>query len=648
MPSLFVAAIANCGIGLYALSQQHRRAVVWAFAAMAIGMGGWVGSFALLAASRNFAFDHPTHESGLLMILGLLLLAQTFPHGALRGGLRLVAYAPLAFAALYLVPAGLVIQSDTFTASGQIIPVLGRGYVFFLVCVLSYVAASIALLARTFVRSRGTDRERMQYFFLGIAIFLAAFALFDLVLPLAGLSYLNVLGPLASIVFVALTGYSILQHQLMDIRVVIQRGVLYSILLGIIVALYLALANYIVLVSGAAYASVAPIAALVTSVIGIFGAPQFERQFRRWTDKIFFKDTYDYAEAMHALSEILFSTMTFDALVKNVEAMLAGIMRATYVRVTFAPEGPHPSLTIQVPSTGSTRDVTIPLFHDGHELGRLEAGPKRSGDPYSREDVRFLTTFTYQAATALSRARLYQQVERHAHELEDKVEERTRQLRALQEEQRQMMIDISHNLQTPLSVLKIKLEKAGELVRDLGIMQSIESLSEFIYDLLSLSSIERAMEREPSERFSLSELVEELAEEVETIANDRGITIERSVQSGIVFCGNKKRLREAVLNLASNAVKYMGDGPRKEIGIALALSNHSIELSVSDTGIGIAAKDLQKIFDRLYRVEGSQHAIRGTGIGLAITKRIVEQQGGNVRVASEPGQGSTFTITLPS
>lgn len=236
--------------------------------------------------------------------------------------------------------------------------------------------------------------------------------------------------------------------------------------------------------------------------------------------------------------------------------------------------------------------------------------------------------------------------------LEEKVEARTRELRLLQEEQRRMIADLTHNLQTPLSILKTKLERMeGTHVRDgnfANLERSVDQLSSFVADLLALATLDDTLRMESREVFSLSVLLEEIAEEVSVITEPRAIRFHSAIAPGLTCLGNKKRVREAVMNVASNAVKYIGEGPERRIVLALVRRGDDAAITVTDTGIGIPEKELEAVRARFYR--GSAHGYGsqpGTGLGLAFAERIVRGMGGSLAIHSVPGAGSTFTFTLP-
>jgi two-component system phosphate regulon sensor histidine kinase PhoR len=133
---------------------------------------------------------------------------------------------------------------------------------------------------------------------------------------------------------------------------------------------------------------------------------------------------------------------------------------------------------------------------------------------------------------------------------------------------------------------------------------------------------------------------------IEPQARERGIVVEKMVpEEGLIVIGDETRLKQVFLNLASNGVKYNRDNGRLDFIVKRV--DGQVAISVRDTGVGIPEESLNKLFQRFYRVPGTENVVRGTGLGLNIAKALVEAHGGKVEVTSTIGVGTTFTITLP-
>jgi heavy metal sensor kinase len=223
-------------------------------------------------------------------------------------------------------------------------------------------------------------------------------------------------------------------------------------------------------------------------------------------------------------------------------------------------------------------------------------------------------------------------------------------------EQQRFIADASHELRTPLAVLRgetevalAKRRTADEYQQSLSLIQEeAERLSRIVEDLFILARQPiDAPARLMRERVSLNETVKDCARAAQVLASRKGVRLitENDVPS-IQLTGDKELITRMLLNLLDNAVKYTPAGG--EISLALTRQNGNAEITVRDTGIGIAESDRQRIFDRFYRVDKARsRALGGAGLGLSIVRWIVEVHGGEIYIDSSPGRGSTFTVDLP-
>ncbi len=223
---------------------------------------------------------------------------------------------------------------------------------------------------------------------------------------------------------------------------------------------------------------------------------------------------------------------------------------------------------------------------------------------------------------------------------------------------RRFTADASHELKTPLTVLRAGVERAittphlpqETLVTLEETLQEIKHMSELVDALLTLARADEGLAPLHREPVDLRGLVDEARETGELLAEQAGVTMEIATPpEPLVVSVDATRIRELILNLLTNAVKYtpVGGSVRMQLGSA----NGTVTLSVADTGIGIAPGDLPHIFDRFWRADSARTRTGerpGAGLGLAICKWIAEAHGGRIEVVSRPGRGTTFTVTLPS
>lgn len=180
-------------------------------------------------------------------------------------------------------------------------------------------------------------------------------------------------------------------------------------------------------------------------------------------------------------------------------------------------------------------------------------------------------------------------------------------------------------------------------------LQEIKRMTELVDALLTLARADEGiapLHREPAD---LRAIVEETRETGELLAEQAGVAITVATpEEPVVLAVDAERIRELILNLLTNAVKYTPAGG--SVTLQLAQDNGRVKLTVADTGIGIAAGDLPHVFDRFWRADTARTrtGVRaGAGLGLAISKWIVEAHGGRIEVASRPGRGTTVTVALP-
>jgi signal transduction histidine kinase len=582
-----------------------------------------------------------------------LWFAKLFPRGKIPRQVR--EYWSLAVGCFFLVASfypGAMFNLIEIHQEGYTI--LDNGFLSaeYSVFALVYVCAPILIFFLKY-RSSQTRSERVQlrYLAIGFALFAAIALLTNSVLPVFFHIYrLNAIGPAFSLLFATFVFYVIWKHDFLDIRRAVQRGAIYSLLIAFIVATYIILLFLFDRDFSPGDDLVQPLSAMLVTLFGVFTIPFLERYFQKFTDRFFFKDRYDYATALEALAAILHASTDFRELIVRVEAALRQLLRAESANIVLYSQGsPHPDIRATFRAEFAARTAIFePISIDGKEIGGILVKEKLSGDSYGNEDMRLLHAFALQAATALARAKLFLQVQKHASELEDKVAERTAQLKRAHESERHMIQDIAHGLQTPLTIFRTNLEQLrSAMLNELSIdvfEQSLSDFSSFIENLLQLAHIEHASESRDLSVCCISDLLTDLLEELTVIATAQGISMEHQVEKDIFVSANASQLRSAIMNPVSNAIKYMGKEGPKNIRISLTRERVAAVLSIRDTGVGISEKDLPHIFDRFYRGNAGGD---GGGLGLAISKNIIEKHGGTITADSKVGAGTVVTIRLP-
>ena len=214
--------------------------------------------------------------------------------------------------------------------------------------------------------------------------------------------------------------------------------------------------------------------------------------------------------------------------------------------------------------------------------------------------------------------------------------------------------DASHELRTPLTVLRGELEAIAQRpdlpldVRETigSTLEETERLSKIVESLLAISRLDAGEALMTRDRFDLAELVSATADQMRLLAEDKQIALNCATHARVEVEGDPARLKQVVVNLVDNAIKYTTAGGKVEITVQ-ALNGNAV-LEVSDTGIGIPTEALSQVFERFYRVDKARsRQMGGAGLGLSIVKSICAAHQGRVSVESSEGKGSRFTVELP-
>lgn len=229
------------------------------------------------------------------------------------------------------------------------------------------------------------------------------------------------------------------------------------------------------------------------------------------------------------------------------------------------------------------------------------------------------------------------------------------EMRSLQTTRRELIGNISHDLRTPISGIKLMLETLHDGAIDdrkvaLDFLARIESevdrLTQMVAELTELSRIETGRVELNKEPVNLNELIRDVIDEMAPLAERQQVTVKTSLSPDLpVTTVDKDRIRQTIINIIHNAIKF--NHPGGECTVSTSFNQQSVTVSVKDTGIGISRADLPHVFERFFKTDRARTA-GGSGLGLAIAKHTVQAHGGTIRAESEEGKGSTFSFSLPT
>jgi signal transduction histidine kinase len=288
--------------------------------------------------------------------------------------------------------------------------------------------------------------------------------------------------------------------------------------------------------------------------------------------------------------------------------------------------------------------LSVPLLREDQIIGSLSFNRKAPGE-FPPDVIDVLKTFATQSALAIQNARLFREIA-----------DKSVQLESASRHKSEFLANMSHELRTPLNAIigfsEVLAEgmfgeindKQGEYLQD--ILESGRHLLSLINDILDLSKVEAGrMELEPAD-FYLPSAIDNALILVKERASRRGIALGSTIDEALgTLYGDERKLKQVLLNLLSNALKFTPEGGRIDVGARL--QDQTVEISVSDTGIGIAPADQDAVFEAFQQVGAAEKKAEGTGLGLALSRKFIELHGGRIWVKSQPEVGSTFTFTLP-
>jgi signal transduction histidine kinase/putative methionine-R-sulfoxide reductase with GAF domain len=289
--------------------------------------------------------------------------------------------------------------------------------------------------------------------------------------------------------------------------------------------------------------------------------------------------------------------------------------------------------------------LVSPMIARGRTVGVLSADNRVSRAPIPAHTVDLLHTFAAQAAVAVENARLFQEIQ-----------DQSRELELASKHKSQFLANMSHELRTPMNavlgytdlILDNIFGEVPEAIRDTleRVKSNGQHLLALINDVLDLSRMEAGQLTLSLGDYAMSEVVHAVVAAVESLAAGKKLALKAIVPPDLPpGRGDERRLTQVLMNLAGNAIKFTDSG---QVLIEARVADGAFVVSVSDTGPGIAPADQQRIFEEFQQADSSSTRKKGgSGLGLSISRRIVELHGGRLWVESVPGEGSTFHFTVP-
>jgi signal transduction histidine kinase len=617
----------------------------------------------------------------------LFHFSTSFASRRLRGGLFIVYLLSLLFAVFFISAVLIATLKPSITVFRLYISVfqIFRSY---MVLLLLLAVFHFVLVYRRAVLEE--NRAPIKWIFLGLLIGLGPF-MFVYQIPTV-LKVRPLLGEeLASVFFVFIPlafALSIVRFRFLNVDLVINRGLVYSLLTIFTVSLYLFSARFLEGLFARVFVVRETAISMGSALLAAVAFHPARRKIQELVDRAFFRQSYDYRKATLEFSEVsqkpLSAKVLIDEFVDCVKAVIPVERLAVYVG-EHGPQGLHPlhsrglkagedvSSFFAQPSgrlwarrgaTGTeegidfSRDdllsrnrleILLPLPVQSPGLnGFLALGKKRSGQKYRRDDIDLLATLAGELALSLDRIRLQEEV---VYERASK--EKLNELNRLKTE---FIASVSHELRTPLSSIQglIELLHEGKIREKAKKEETLDTLasesgrlSRLIHNILDFGKIEQGTKTYHLERTEVSPLIEEAARVFRRCLDEGGFALHLRLPSAPVWLmADRDAVEQVLLNLLDNAIKYSPQ--RKEIEVEVLTGPGEVEIRVGDRGIGIPAEQRELIFERFHRgSEAARINPKGVGLGLKIVRHIMAAHRGEILIEGRTGGGSMFRLIFP-
>lgn len=615
--SLLLTGAASLLLGIFIYLQGVNKSVNFSLAAFTLAVSVWclgqaAGEFA--GPASWVLFWTRINIAGAIFIPAFYLLFVSSFLGKLRfnWAVPLVFFGSIIFLLTDLTP--LFVAEIAPRLSFRFWPVPGPAYYVFPFFLVAAVGYGFWELWQAYRGSAGRRRNQILYIILASLLgfgggITAFFPTFNINFPSLAHFFL----PL----YVVISIYAILKHNLIDIKRVVRGSLVYSAMTILFAGAYTLLIVVFkeVFQTLTGWNSILATVGLVFMAVALF--EPVRSRVQAGVDALFFRQKYDYQRALRELSEMAVTIFNEPELLDRVARTIKETMKVS--SVSILKEDAHP--------TGF--ELSLPMTTWGYVVGTLNLGPKLSGEMFSQEDINLLTTLANQVAIALENASLYREI--------------------LQSEKLavtgRMAAGLAHEIKNPLASIKGLTQILPDNLLDPEYVQKFTDIVPRQLDRIN-NLVETLLRFGRPQKFAMTEvnlgkILSDLLKLLENQCRKKNITVKAEITENLHVPGDAEQLMQAFMNLALNAIEAMASGGRLGMRMRDEGKGERVMIEISDTGAGIAPDNLPRIFDPFFSTKEG-----GSGLGLAITYRIIKEHKGEIEVLSRPGEGTKFKIWL--
>ncbi|HUC86824.1 MAG TPA: ATP-binding protein [Candidatus Saccharimonadales bacterium] len=683
-------------LGVFVYASNTKGKVNRQFALFTLAADIWIIALAIADNTHSLALVNfgarLAFVSSALTVLMVVVFTLTMARPTKRNTKTILWFGIPAVGLLLSAPTQLAIMSVSVQSYGAGVNG-GPAYSALSAYVGLCLIAAIIILIRGIRRVDPRTRAQLLYMLLGLTLTGIIAAGTNLVL----VSY-AFLGPPAYLILAGFTAYAVVKHRLFNIRAVVARSVAYILLLATLAGLYgagiFAISRFILPTTATTTAQ--NIVYVVLAVVLAFTFQPLKRFFERITNRLFFRDHYETQAVLSELSNLLITKFTLDDILQaSLKQLCERLHIASGQFYIFDNDkiykvkhhGVIPDrllvaaslqqLTKSLLVADALDNGTMKKIMDGHGVrvalrlhthdqfvGFLILGDKQSGDIYSSQDIDLLQIATKEIAVAVANAKAYDEIAHFNLTLQEKVDDATKRLQAanrhlkeLDKAKDEFISMASHQLRTPLTGIKSYLSMllegdAGKVNHQQqefldSAYKGSQRMINLVADLLNISRMSAGKFMIQKAPVDLSHLVEDETRQLQSRAADRDVHLTFSKPQRVLPSMelDEDKTRQVVMNFIDNAIYY---APHGTVKVLLDRDGSKVELRVVDNGIGVPKAAQSHLFKKFFRA-GNAQSVRpdGTGLGLYLAKRVIEDQGGSIIFESAEGKGSTFGFAMP-
>lgn len=708
LPILILVIFSNCLLALFVYENNPKSATNIIFTFLSLVISSWL--LILYLSLDNAYVENSLIIARLSIFLASLmnflffLLSATIPSKKIElPKNKLYGYA--VFTAIVMI---ITISPFAFTVFdlGRNTIEVSWGIVPFAILSALFTYLSVYSLIKK-IKKVVTYSERQQLQLVLAGIFILLFLLFfTVLLPVIFLKNFSIvpLSPVYVLIFLAMTAYAIIHSGLLDLRLIVARTVSF-VFVNFLMAVIYGFAVYVFIMEAPLYLEGVLLysSSLFVLAVALLSFEHVEKWITVLSNKVFFRKEYNPEYLLDQLTRIMASTIELDLLTQSILKKLTDEMNIT--KGVFVVLDNHKisdikgvgysvdeiksvdfdklfhsdlgikQLVFEEMEESSLKKIfrnldisfALPITVDDKDIAVLLLGQKSSGDVYFDRDIQFLNLFAREAGIAIQNSKSYNEIKLFNKELESRVEARTKDLEESQEREREKSRSVAklkdefffvatHELRAPITAIRGFLElvtdSSKKIPKDLkenlgSISYASDHLNQLVNDLLEIARSEADAMKIDIGPVDMDALVDDILKELTPMAKQKKVKLRNGTFYALKALADKAKVKEVLVNLISNSIKYNREGGLVFVQVVSVPGTDKVFVEVRDTGYGIPLDQQDKIFGKFFRASSEDtNKILGTGLGLFLTRMLVQKMGGDISFSSIPGEGGGTTFSF--